>query len=105
MKQEQACDSKYESHPEHQQRCKYSSELDKSSIAIGDYYMDRYAYQVCNQFSNHVDYTVVDDCLDNYTFLVDHNQCVSNTALSLFYDHFYEEEVVAPQHLNVDMGT
>ena len=67
--------------------------------------MDRYAYQVCNQFSNHVDYTVADDCLDNYTFLADHNQCVLNTALSLFYDHLYEEEVASPQHLNVDIGT
>ena len=56
--------------------------------------MDRYAYQVCNQFSNHVDYTIADDCLDNYTFLDDHNQCVSNTALSLSYDHFYEEKFI-----------
>ena len=36
--------------------------------------------------------------------IADHNQCVSNNASPLYYDHFYEEEVAAPQHLNVDMG-
>ena len=56
--------------------------------------MDSYAYQVYDQFSNHVEYTVIDDCIDNYIFLVDRKQCVSNIVSPLSYDHFYEEKVV-----------
>ena len=66
--------------------------------------MDKYAYQVYDQFSNHVEYTVTNDGLDNYIFLADHNQCVSNIASPLSYDHIYEKGVVSPQHLNGDIG-
>ena len=64
-----------------------------------------YAYQDYDQFSNHVDYTVTNDFLDNYILLADHNQYVSNTASPLSYDCCYEKEVVSPQHLNVDIRT
>ena len=66
--------------------------------------MGRYAYQVYDNFSNHIEYTVTDDCLDNYIFLDDHSQCVSNSTSPLYYDHIYEEGVAAPQHLNGDIG-
>ena len=56
--------------------------------------MDMYAYQVYYQFSNHVEYIVTDDCIDNYIFLVDRNQCVSNIVSPLSYDHFCKEKVV-----------
>ena len=36
--------------------------------------------------------------------MADHNQCVSNIASPLSYDHIYEKGVVAPQHLNGDIG-
>ena len=72
LKQEQACDSKYELDLEHQQRCKYISDLGKSSSTFADYSKDRYAYQVYDQFPNHVEYAVTDDGLDNYIFLADH---------------------------------
>ena len=104
MKQEQACDSKYESDLEHQQRCKYISDLGKSSSTFADYSKDRYAYQVYDQFPNHVEYAVTDDGLDNYIFLADHKQCVSNVASSSYFDQIYEEEVVAPQLLTFDIG-
>ena len=66
--------------------------------------MDRYAYQVYDQYSNCVEYTVTNDGLDNYIFLADHNQCVSNIASPLSYDHIYEKGVAAPQNLNGDIG-
>ena len=80
-------DSKYVSDPEQQQGCKYTSELDQSSSALTDDSMDRYGYQVYDRFSNHVEYTVTNDGLDNYIFLADHNQCASNIASPLSYDH------------------
>ena len=58
-------DSKYGSDPKQQQGCKYTSELDQSSSALTDDSMDRYAYQFYDQFSNHVEYTVTNDGLDN----------------------------------------
>ena len=48
-----------------QHKCKYTSHLDYDSLAFVDYYMDRYAYQVYDQFSNHVEYTITNDGLDN----------------------------------------
>ena len=41
---------------------------------------------------------------NNYIFLADHNECFSNIASLLSYEHFYEEEVASPQHLNVDIA-
>ena len=66
--------------------------------------MDRYAYQVYDMFSNHVEYIVTNDYLDKYVLLADHNKCVSNISSPLSYDHIYEKGVVAPQHLNGDIG-
>jgi hypothetical protein len=71
------------------------SDLESDSSVFADYSMDRYACKVYDQFSNHVEHTVIDDCIDNYIFLVDHNQCVSNISFPLSYDHYSEEGVVA----------
>jgi hypothetical protein len=80
---------------EQQQGCKYMSDLESDSSVFADFSMDRYACQVDDQFSNHFEHEVTDDCIDNYMFLVDHNQYVLNIVLSLSYDHYSEEGVVA----------
>ena len=97
-------DSKYGSDPQQQQGCKYISELDHSSSALIDDSMDRYGYQVYGHYSDRVEYTITNDGLDNYIFLADHNQCVSNIASPLSYDHIYEKGVATAQHLNADIG-
>ena len=91
-------DSKYGSDLEQQHGCKNISELDQSSSTFTDYSMDKYAYQFYDE------YIVTNDCLDNYIFLADHNQRVSNIASPLSYDHIYEEGVASPRHLNGDIG-
>jgi hypothetical protein len=51
--------------------------------------MDRYACQFHEQFSNNFEDEIVDDCIDNYMFLVDHNPYDVNPVLSLSYEHHY----------------
>jgi hypothetical protein len=88
-------DNEYISDLEQQQGCKYISDLEPDSSVFADFSMDRYACQAYDQFSNHVEHTVTDDCIDNYMFLADHNQYALNPTLSLSCDHYSEEGVVA----------
>jgi hypothetical protein len=80
---------------EQQQGCKYISYWEPDSLVFADFSMDRYACQAYDQFSNHVEHIVVDDCIDNYMFLDDHNQYVLNPTLPLYCDQYSEEGVVA----------
>ena len=43
-------------------------------------------------FRNQFEHALVDDCIDNYMFLVDHSQNGLSPAMQLSYDHVYEEE-------------
>jgi hypothetical protein len=87
-------DSEYQADLE-QQGCKYISYLDQDSLVFADFSMDRNACQVYDQFSKHVEHTITDDCIDNYIFISYYNQCVSNSASPLAYDHYFEEGIVA----------
>jgi hypothetical protein len=71
------------------------SDWESDSPVFADVPMDRYAWQVDDQFSNHFDHEVTDDCLGNYMFLVDNDQYDLNPVLSSSCDHDFEERVVA----------
>jgi hypothetical protein len=68
---------------------------ESDSPVFADVSMDRYAWQVDNQFSNLFDHEVTDDCIGNYMFLVDNDQYDLNLVLSSSCDHDFEERVVA----------
>jgi hypothetical protein len=54
---------------------------------FADVSMDRYACQILEN-------EIVDDCIDNYMFVANHNPYDLNTVLSLSSEHYSEEEVV-----------
>ena len=56
--------------------------------------MDQDVHHAYDQFPNHFEHALKDDCIDNYIFLVDHNQDALNHVIQLSYDLFYEEENV-----------
>jgi hypothetical protein len=68
---------------EQQQACEFISDSGLNSSTFAEYSKDRYACKFYDQFANQVEHVVTDDCIDNYMFLVDHNPCHLNTALSL----------------------
>jgi hypothetical protein len=80
---------------EQQQACEIISDSDLNSSTFAEYSRDRYACEFYNQFANHVEHVVTDDCIGNYMFLADHNPCHLNTALSSSYDHDSEERQIA----------
>jgi hypothetical protein len=51
-------------------------------------------YYVYDQFPNHFKHTFQDGCIDNYIFLVDHNQDALNPAIQLSYNQYSENETV-----------
>jgi hypothetical protein len=88
-------DNEYEADLEQQQEYEYMSDWESDSPVFADVSMDRYACQFHEQFSNNFEDEIVDDCIDNYMFLVDHNQYDLNPVLSLSYEHHFEEMIVA----------
>jgi hypothetical protein len=56
-----------------QQGCKYVSNYESDSSMIADVSMNMYACQIQENFSNNVEDEIVDDCIDNYMFLIDQN--------------------------------
>jgi hypothetical protein len=87
-------DSEYEADLEQQQECEYMSDWESNTLVFADVPMDMYAWQVDDQFSNHFDHEVTDDCIGNFMFLVDHNPYDVNPILSLSYEHHSEEMIV-----------
>jgi hypothetical protein len=85
-------DSGYESELEQQQGSRYDSQLESDSSIFADFSMDRNAYQSYDQFPEHFEHAAVDDCIDNYMFLVDHKYDALNSVVHLSCDHSYEEE-------------
>lgn len=61
---------------------------------IADVSMNRYACQIQEKFSNSVEDEIVDDCIDNYMFLIDQNPYDVNPVLSSSCEHYSKEEVV-----------
>ena len=86
---------------EQQQGCKYISDLDYNSSVLADVSMDRYAWKVDDQFSNHFDHEVIDDCIGNYMFLANKYQYALNHVLSSSCDHHSEEKSVATDDQNL----
>ena len=64
------------------------------SPLFADIPMDRYAWKVDDQFSNHFINKVTDDCIGNFMFLVDHNPYDVRPFLSSSYEHHSEEMIV-----------
>jgi hypothetical protein len=93
--------SEYEEDLEQHQGCKYISDSDQNSSVLEDVSMDRYAWKVDDQFSNHFDHEVIDDCIGNYMFLADNDQYDLNHVLSSSCDHHFEEKVVATNDQNL----
>jgi len=79
---------------EQQQACEFISDPDLNSSTFAEYSKDRYACEFYDQFANHVEHVITDDCIGNYIFLADHNSYYLNTALSSSYEHHFEERVV-----------
>jgi hypothetical protein len=78
-----------------QQECKYESDLGQHltvSSKFSYFSMDRDVHHAYVRFQNQFEHAVVDDCIDNYMFLVDHTQYVLSPSMQLSYDHVYEEE-------------
>jgi hypothetical protein len=93
--------SEYEEDLEQHQGCKYISDLDQNSSVLEYVSMDRYAWKVDDQFSNHFNHEVIDDCIGNYMFLADNDQYDLNHVLSSSCDHHFEEKVVATNDQNL----
>ena len=70
------------------------SDYESDYSMFKDVSMDRYACQFHEKFSNNFEDEIVDDCIDNYMFLVDQNQYDVNLVLSLSYEHHSEEMIV-----------
>jgi hypothetical protein len=87
-------DSEYEADLEQQQECEYMSDWESNTLVFADVPMDMYAWQVDDQFSNHFDHEVTDDCIGNFMFLVDHNPYDVRPFLSSSYEHHSEEMIV-----------
>jgi hypothetical protein len=80
---------------EQQKECKYESDLGQHltvSSKFSDFSMDWDVHHAYVHFQNQFEHAVVDDCIDNYMFLVDHSQNALSPAMKLSYDHVYEEE-------------
>jgi hypothetical protein len=85
-------DSEYESDLEQQKGSRYDSKLESGSSTFVDFSMGRNAYQSYDQFPEHFEHVLVDDCIDNYMFLDDHSYDGINPAAPLSCDHSYEGE-------------
>jgi hypothetical protein len=77
-----------------QQGCKYVSNYESDSSMIADVSMNRYACQIQEKFSNNVEDEIVDDCIDNYMFLIDQNPYDVNLVFSSSCENYSKEEVV-----------
>ena len=55
------------------------------------------AFYAYDQFPNHFEHAIIDDCIDNYIFLVDHSQNALS-PMQLSHDHFYEDEIIIPDY-------
>ena len=60
--------------------------------------MDINVYHAYDLFPNHFEHVVMDDCMDNYMFIVDHSQNYLSPAMQLSHNHFYEEEIIIPDY-------
>jgi len=79
---------------EQQEECKYDSDLEQNSSLFLDFFMDMNVHHAYDHFPNHFEHAVKDNCIDNYIFIVDHNQNVLTPTIQLSRDHFSEEETV-----------
>jgi hypothetical protein len=50
--------------------------------------------KIYDQFTKQVEPMITNDCIDNYIFRFDYNLFDLNTALSLSFEHYSEEEVI-----------
>ena len=78
---------------EQQEDYEYISYLEHNFSVFSDFSMDRNVHHAYDQFPNHFEHAVIDDCIDSYMFFADHSQNVLSHAMQLSYDHFYEEEI------------
>jgi len=80
---------------EQQQSCEIILDSDLNSSTFAEYSRDRYVCEFYNQFANHVEHVVTNDCIGNYMFLADHNPFHLSTSLSSYYDHDFEERQIS----------
>ena len=76
---------------EQQQVCDLFLDSDLNFPTISEYSRDRYEYKVYDQFANQNASMITNDCIENYMFLVDHNPCHLNIALSSSTEDCSEE--------------
>jgi hypothetical protein len=68
---------------EQQEECKYDSDLGQHLTIFSYFSMDQDVHHAYDHFPNHFEHALKDDCIDNYIFLVDHNQML----LILLYNY------------------
>ena len=76
------------------EECHYTSYFEQENNEVGtvsEYSRDRYESEVYGQFANLNKSIITNDCIENYMFLVDHNPCHLNIALSSSTEDCYEE--------------
>jgi hypothetical protein len=83
--------SKYETDKGQQPEGEYISDSESDSSVCAEYSRDRYDYKVYDQFANQNKSIITNDCIENYMFLVDHNPCHLNIALSSSAEDCSEE--------------
>jgi hypothetical protein len=60
-------------HEQQQEDCECDLDLEPNSSVFSYFSMDQDTYHAYDQFLNHFEHAVADDCIDNYIFLVHHN--------------------------------
>jgi hypothetical protein len=74
-----------------QPTCKFNSVSGSDFSVFAECSRDRYACEVYDQFANQNASMITNDCIENYMFLVDHNPCHLNIALSSSTEDCSEE--------------
>jgi hypothetical protein len=72
-KRDQAYFENMHAHEQQQEDCECDLDLEPNSSVFSYFSMDQDTYHAYDQFLNHFEHAVADDCIDNYIFLVHHN--------------------------------